>query len=64
MLHLAFLPVVVLSFFIMWICKNYKAKVGVFIARIVFIVSLVLFIYTYVAYLGFDIVAYVIGFFK
>ena len=64
MLHLALLPIVILSFFIMWICKNYKAKLGAFIAKIVFIVSLVLFIYTYVAYLGFDIISYVIGLFK
>ncbi len=56
MIHLAALPVFLIAYLLREIGKAYKFKTLTFIAKILLIVSVLFFVYTFLAYNGIDLV--------
>lgn len=64
MLHLIPIPIMLIAWLIMVVADKYKLKITKKICKIVIIVGLIAFIYTYALYQGVDLIALVINFFK
>jgi hypothetical protein len=56
MIHLAAIPVFLIAYLLREIGKTYKFKTLTFIAKVLLIVSVLFFVYTFLAYNGIDLV--------
>lgn len=64
MFYLIPIPIIFLAAIVKLVSDRYKIKIFSTISKIVIIVCVIFFIYSYAAYNGFDIIKFIINFFK
>lgn len=64
MYHILPIPIIILAVIVKLVSDRYKLKIFSKICKIIIILGVIVFIYLYAAYLGYDMLEYIKPFFK
>lgn len=64
MTHLIPIPIILLATIVYFVSDSYKLNILKKISKLIIIISAIWFVYEYIKYLGYDIIAIILAFFK